>query len=146
MLTDLDEKSNKIIRKKLQNLKQIFKKKVDKEFHQNESDLFKKINQIKYSIVYLNDIKTEIENNKYSYHLKTDPKKEIIVGNEEESEKYGSKMIYFVSNMTKKLTNQLSRTITNYQKFKMYIHDYNQKNNTKQSNTKSSQNISGKLN
>ena len=126
-LEKLEEKSNRIIRRKLQNLKQIFKKKVDKEFNEQESQIFKLIKQIKISLVYLNDIKTELEDAKFCYPLKSS-KRDGLIENEVQ-EKFESKLIYLVSNITRSLTMRLSDVITHYQKFKRYVNDYQKKSN-----------------
>ena len=100
------------------------------------------MNQIKISIVFFNDIKTEIENNKYSYKLKAYIKDNELTDHRM-NEKFESKLIYLLMNITKTQTQNLSKIITNYQKFKIYIKDYNKKKNKKPNSDNSTDNITG---
>lgn len=143
MLGNLETKSNKIIRKKLQNLKQIFRRNEEKEFAKGEAEIFGIIQQVKCSIVYLNDVKSEIEEAKYSYHLKRGPKQGGLMENEF-SEKFESKLIYLIGNMSKTLSLRLSRIITHYQKFKIHVSDYDKKEKIKHKAISGKETISGR--
>lgn len=143
LLRSLEEKSNKVIRKKLQNLKQIFRRNEEKDFAKAEAEIFGLIQQVKCSVVYLSDVKSQIEQGKFSYHLKGAGKQSELIENEF-SEKYESKLMYLIENMTKTLSLRLSGIITHYQKFKIHVSDYNKKEKSKQNAILGKESVSGR--
>lgn len=61
------------------------------------------------------------------------------------SKRYESKLIYFIQNLTKTLSQKLSDILTHYQKFKIYIKEYRKKTESKHSKIYSNTHIDNSI-